>query len=103
MTPLELSTLKEGQGSNRRLLIPDATQAGARLVEGVPLHVSKAVTPGEIWGIDQTQALTVIRQDAKIVADRSAFFTSDRVAIRATMRVGFAFISPTGVIKITRA
>lgn len=99
---LELSTLKEGTGSTRNLLTPDATAAGARLVEGVPLHVSTAVQPGEIWGIDQSQVLTVVRQDATIFADRSAFFTSDRVAIRATMRVGFIAINPSGIIKITR-
>lgn len=99
---LELSTLKEGEGSARNLLTPDVTAAGARLVEGVPMHVSTAVPAGEVWGIDNTQVLTVVRQDATIVADRSAFFTSDRVAIRATMRVGFIAINPTGIIKITR-
>lgn len=41
---------------------PDPTQSGARLVEEVPLHVSKASAPGRIWGINQTQALTVTRR-----------------------------------------
>jgi HK97 family phage major capsid protein len=98
-----LATVKESSGSSRNLLAPDPTQAGQRLIEGVPLHVSKLVTPGEVWGIDATQAFTVIRQDAEIVADSSAFFTSDRTALRATMRAGFLFINPAGIIKITRA
>jgi hypothetical protein len=55
-----------------------------------------------VWGIDNTQVLTVLRQDATFVADRSVFFTSDRVAIRATMRVGFIAINPNGIINITR-
>ena len=75
---------------------------GRRAIENVPLHVSKAVTPGAIWGIDQTQAFTVIHRDAEIVADNSAFFTSDRVALRATKRAGLTFITPAGLIKIRR-
>jgi hypothetical protein len=42
----------------------------------------------------------VVRQDAQVESDRSVFFTSDRVAVRATLRVGFGFPSPAAIVKI---
>jgi len=35
--------------------------------------------------------VTAVRRDAGVKADRSVFTTSDRVAVRATCRVGFGF------------
>ena len=32
----------------------------------------------------------------------SVFFTSDRVAVRATLRVSFGFTYPLAVVKITK-
>jgi hypothetical protein len=31
------------------------------------------------------------------------FFTSDRVAVKATMRAGFGFVHPQSVVKVTTA
>ena len=45
----------------------------------------------------------VIRQDASVVTDSSVFFTSDRVAIRATLRVSFGFPYPLAITKVTKA
>lgn len=99
---LALSTLK-ATGSNIGLLQPDATQAGRRLVAGLPLYVSNAVTVGEVWGVPQDRMLVVIRSNVDVQIDSSAFFTSDRSAIRATMRVGFAFPHPLAIVKVTKA
>lgn len=98
-----LAQAKEGTTSARGLLQPDPTQAGRRTIEGLPILTSKHVAPRTIWGIDKTQCLIVIREDATVEADSSAFFTSDRVAVKATMRVGLGFTNPAGVVKITRA
>lgn len=95
-----LSIVKESQGSQRNLLTPDPTIPGRRMIEGRPVLTTTDVAVGEVWGIDQTQAFTVIRKDAEVVADHSAFFTSDRIALRAVMRAGFLFINETGVVKI---
>ena len=45
----------------------------------------------------------MVRQDATVVSDTVVMFTSDRVAIRCTMRVSFAFTQPLAITKITKA
>lgn len=100
---LLLASLKEATGSNRSLLQPDVTQAGRRVVGGVQMITSPAVAVGEVWGVPADRVYLVIRDDATVETDRSVFFTSDRVAVRATMRVGFAFPQPLAIVKITKA
>jgi HK97 family phage major capsid protein len=98
---LALAKLKSGTGSNQPLLGSDPTQPTRRLIGGVPLYVSADVPAGTIWGIPQDRAVVVIRDDATVETDTSVFFTSDRVAIKATMRVGFGFPHLAGLVKIT--
>lgn len=104
-TALALSTVKEygTAGSNRALLQSDPTQPSARTISGVPLLVSPSVAADLVWAIPRQHSLFVIRQDASVVTDTSAFFTSDRVAVRATLRVSFGFPYPAAVIKVTKA
>lgn len=54
-----------------------------------------------VWGIPKAQSIVVIRKDATVVSDASVYFSSDRTAVRATLRVGFGFTYPAAVIKIT--
>lgn len=98
---LQLATLKESTGSARGLLQPDPTAPTNRTIAGVPLLTSPHVTAGTLWGIPKVAANLVVRQEAEVVADESVFFTSDRVAIRATMRVGFAFTFEPAIVKVT--
>lgn len=98
---LILATLKESASSKRALLTPDPTQPSKRLIQGVPLFVSSAVTPGTVWGIPRVRAILVRRNDVDLAVDRSAYFTSDRTAIRATMRVSFAFPHAAAIQKIS--
>ncbi len=98
---LTLSKLKDQSGSNRPLLGMDATAAGQRRILGVQVHSSPAVTVGTIWAYDRERVWTVLRSDVTLDVDRSRYFESDRVGIRATMRVGFAFGHPQSVVKIT--
>jgi len=98
---LTLAQLKDATGSNRPLLGVDPSQPTRRTIFGVPLYVSPDVTAGTVWGYDRSKVWVVMRDDAKIEVDRSVFFTSDRVAIKATMRVGFAFPHPATVVEIT--
>ena len=100
---LALSTLKEQTGSNRPLLQPDPTQPGRRTIGGVPLVTSPAVTPGTVWGLPQDRTLLVLRENTEVLADRSVFFTSDRVAVRGIMRVSWGFPHPASIVKITLA
>lgn len=98
---LALAKVKEGTGSNRNLLQPDPTAPSRRIVNGIPLTVSTAVTPGTVWGIPADAAYVVIRKNVTLDVDRSAFFTSDLVAVKSTMRVGFVFPQPLAIQKIS--
>ncbi|MGP5198378.1 phage major capsid protein [Brachybacterium alimentarium] len=97
---LALSQLKESTSSIRPLLGSDATSATRRVVLGVPLLVSSAVTAGTVWGIPKERAVIVRRKDVELDVDTSAYFTSYRTAVRAIMRVGFGFTDPATIQKV---
>jgi len=97
---LILAQLKESATSNRPLLGADPTSATRRLLQGVPLLVSSAVTVGTVWGLPKLRAVVVRRNDVDLQVDKSAYFTSDRTAIRAIMRVGFGFPHAAAIQKI---
>jgi HK97 family phage major capsid protein len=99
---LELSQLKEGQDSARPLLGADATEAGDRRILGVPLYTSPAVTAGTVWGVPRDRAFAVLRDDVRVERSEHAHFSTDRIAIRATMRVGFAFPHPAAIVQIVK-
>lgn len=101
-TAKTLSKIKQSADSNVPLLQPDATSATKRSINGAPLFVvpGTAIADGLVWGIDTTKVFVVVRQDTTLVVDPSAYFTTDSIAVRATMRVGFAFPDPTVIAKI---
>ncbi|MCG7597834.1 phage major capsid protein [Mycobacterium sp. PSTR-4-N] len=101
-TAKTLAKVKEGSGSNKPLLQPDPTQPGRRQILGVPLLTSPYVTTtgSVVWGISAQYSYLVVREQAEVESDRSVFFTSDRVAVRAILRLGFAFPHPASLVKI---
>jgi HK97 family phage major capsid protein len=101
MSLAKIKTYTAG-ASNEPLLGPDPTMPGQRQILGVPLLTSPSVTTTNnvVWGVSKAFAYFVIRQDAQVESDRSVYFTSDRVAIRATLRVGFGFPNPAAIVKI---
>lgn len=100
---LALAKVKIGTGSNVPLLGSDPTQPTKRILLGVPLLPCTNVPAGIIWGIAANRSLVVVRKDTSIEVDGSAFFTSDRTAIRGVMRVGFGFTHQPALVKITKA
>lgn len=98
---LLLANLKDQTGSNRPLLGTDPTQPTRRMIQGVPLYVSAAVTPGTVWGIPKDRSLVVVREDVTLEVDHSVYFTSDRVAVKAIMRIGFSFPHEAALQKVT--
>lgn len=100
---LEIAQLKEASGSNRGLLTPDATAEGRRLILGRPVFVSPHCPADVTYGVSKTDAQIVVREGTAIEVDKSAFFTSDRWAVKGIMRVGFAFPVPAAMAKITNA
>jgi HK97 family phage major capsid protein len=89
-------------GSNVPLLAADPTQPVSRSISGVPLYVCPSVAADVVWAVPQQHSLFMLRQDASVQTDSSVYFTSDRVAIRATLRVSFGFTYPLAVVKITK-
>ncbi len=92
--------MKTASGSNQPVLGTDATSATSRRVLRVPLLVSRYVAANTRWGLDGSRTWLVVREDATVEADRSVYFTSDRVAVKATMRVGFGFPHPQSVVRV---
>ncbi|EEH66178.1 putative phage capsid family [Actinomyces urogenitalis DSM 15434] len=100
---MALAQIKEQAGSQRLLLNPTPTAAAPLTLAGVPLYVSPAIEEGTIWGLPQNRIKIGVREDVELTRDESAFFTSDRIAIRATMRVAFLYPHPAAIQKITKA
>ncbi|MEJ5928731.1 phage major capsid protein [Corynebacterium sp. H128] len=97
---LTLSTLKEATGSNKTLLDVDPTSQRF-IVAGTQVIVSKHVPKGTGYAIPKGVSKLVVRRDAEVTADKSAFFTRDSVGIRGTMRVGFGFVDEASIVKLT--
>jgi HK97 family phage major capsid protein len=102
---LALAQLKQfaTADSNIPLLQPDATRPTQRLVQGVPLLVSPAVDDFTIWGIPRAFSWVVMHEDVTLDVDRSAYFSSDRIGVRSTLRVSWGFPHPASVVKIVLA
>lgn len=97
---LTLATLKEQTGSNKPLLGPDPSAPTRRTLLGVGLYSSPAVTPGTVWALPRDRVLIVLRTDAKVETSTDAYFSSDRVGVKATLRAGFAYPHPAAIVKI---
>jgi HK97 family phage major capsid protein len=50
--------------------------------------------------IPASRVVVVLREDVTLAVDTSAYFSSDRIGIRATMPVGFAFAHPAAVVRL---
>ena len=71
------------------------------MVLGVSLRVSPAVAAGTVSGIPAERVVDVLRDDVRLESSSDAYFSTDRVGVKATMRVGFAFPHPAAVVKIS--
>ena len=81
----------------------DATSPRKRQILVVPLHVlpDGVVADRTIWAVDQSKTFVVLGQEVQLEVDRSVFFASDSLGIRAVIRVGFGFPHEQAVAKIT--
>ncbi|MCH8571510.1 phage major capsid protein [Nesterenkonia sp. AY15] len=95
VTALALATLKQATGSNQALLGNNPRQ-----IIGREVLVSRHVAAGTIWAIDASRIVTVLRTDAELAVSDQSHFSSDRIAVRATLRTGFAFASAYSALPI---
>lgn len=94
-TGLKLAQLKTGDGSNVPML------GDARQVMQRPVRVSPHVSPGVVWAVDSSMVHCVLREDVELAVSEDAYFSSDRIGVRALMRIGFAWPDPSAVAKVT--
>ena len=101
-TAVKLATLKEygTAGSNKALLQSDPTAPSSRVLGGVPLLTSPSIAADIVWAIPRNRVIVALRNATQVVTDTSAYFTSDRVGVRATLRIGWGFTDPAAVSKI---
>ena len=99
-TVLTISTLKTETASIEPLLGPDASSPTKRSLFGVPLYSSAAVNDSTVWAIPMAKTFVVMRMPATVVSDSSAFFSSDRTAVRAVTRIAFGFPHEQAIVKI---
>lgn len=92
---LKLAQLKDSDGSNRALVDDVST------VASLPVLQTKHATEGELWIIDRGAVHVVLREDVNVTSSSEVYFSSDRVAVRATARVGFGFPYPGRLVKVT--
>lgn len=90
-----------GTGGLMSALQPDPTLPTRRQVLGRPLIVSPAVASRTIWGIDNARSFLAIAEEVTLESDRSVYFTSDKIAIRAKLRVCYGWPEPATIVKIT--
>lgn len=98
---LALAKLKAGSQLATPLLGLNATTAEDRSILGVPLISNNQATQGTIWGIAGDRVITVMRTDMTLAVSTDAYFSSDRVGIKVTLRIGFAFPAPASIAKIS--
>ena len=102
-TALKLSTLKaySTAGSNINLLQADPASPAGRVISGVPVLTSPSIGNDIVYGIPQNRVTFALRKGLTVSADHSVFWTRQRVGLMATARVGWAFLDPTAITKIT--
>lgn len=105
---LQWRLVKTASGANSylvqdQLLSDESRKAGYAgfTVGGVPVYVSRSVDAlTAAWVVDAAQVFTVRRMGTTVVADKSAAFQSDGVAIRGVARVDFGVTNPLGVVRL---
>ena len=103
-TALALAQLKKlSTGSNEPLLAADAASPTKRSVAGVPLWASPAVAANTVWALDRSRTFVVLHGAVTLAVDESAYFSSDRIGIRVTLRAAFGFAHPASIAKISAA
>ncbi|WP_158581356.1 phage major capsid protein [Actinomadura spongiicola] len=108
-----LTKIKETSGSAKPVLVDGAgapTEGPRRSIQGVPVWLTSqlsttetqgsATTANSIYVYQADQVCAVIRADADVKVDKSAAFSSDRTAVRVTLRADEVLPNPAAVVRI---
>ena len=67
---------------------------------GVPLLTSPSIGNDIVWSLPRARIILALRQGTTVESDRSVYFSSDRTAVRAIVRVSWGFLDPAAITKI---
>lgn len=94
-----LSKMKTAADANAPLLGAGTEQTERRIL-GRPVLVTPAMPPGELLVVDRDSILAAAGE-LQLARDESVYFTSDSVAIRATLRLGWSAMKPGRVVSLS--
>lgn len=82
------------------MLGPDVTRVIKQSALGDFTFSAPACDQGTAWLVPRDRAFVVLRNDPEVIVAMSAFFSSSRIAIRAVLRVGIAFLHEAAVVRV---
>lgn len=92
-----LAKLKDEDTSNRSL-IGAGVESAQRTLLSIPVNVTSAMPEGKFLAVDKTKTLSAYGQ-IQVSRSEHAYFSSDSLALRATLRFGAGFMqSGAGVV-----
>lgn len=101
-TATTLAAIKTGEGSALPIMQPDPRGSATLTIAGAPLLITDTIEDGTVWGLPKAgPAQIVIREDVTVEADGSAYFSSDRVGIRAVARLTTVYPHAAAIQKLT--
>ncbi|GAA2348832.1 hypothetical protein GCM10009854_27900 [Saccharopolyspora halophila] len=108
-----ITKLKETGTSNKPLITDGSgspTERMSRAIYGVPVLLTSQISTTETHGTstdatsvyvyEPSQVVAVMREGAQIDVDTSTAFSSDRTAVRVTMRADMVLPNPEAVVRI---
>lgn len=92
--------LRTEDTANTPLLGVEGQPAGQRTLFGVTVFVDATVPDDTIGVWDSSAVAVALRRDVKVETDTSVYFSSDNVAVRATLRAAWAVLDPARVVTV---
>lgn len=99
-TKTALRKIKVTAGSVQALLTPDTASSNVTSVLGTQIVTTTQCPQALIYGIPRNRTHLVVREAAEVLTDKSLFFLSDRIAIKASVRIGWTFTDPAAIARI---
>jgi HK97 family phage major capsid protein len=96
-----LTLVKEATGSERPLLQPDPTQAGAYTIGGARIISTSAMGAGTALVAEARQIVVGVRKDIEVAFSGDSRFTADAVVARVVARFDWGFNDPRGARLVT--